>query len=76
MLSGPLHPIFAEGVVAMRRADLIRYRSDRRIRQSLPRPPNRSRERLGWLLVETGLRLAVPGPRAVEQGMRAGADRR
>lgn len=63
MMPGPLHPILAEGIVAMRRADLVRYRSELRMCRNVPHHPSPGRERLGWLLVETGLRLAVPGPR-------------
>jgi hypothetical protein len=48
--------------VARQRQEKIRQEAAR-CRRHAPRRPGRWRERLGWALVEVGLRLAVDEPR-------------
>jgi hypothetical protein len=62
-MHGAMHPLIGKDLIAARHADLLRYRRDWRVARDLPRTPSHTRERLGWLLVEAGLRLAVPGQR-------------
>ncbi|NUS87932.1 MAG: hypothetical protein HOY75_35825 [Streptomyces sp.] len=56
-----LHRIRAERL----RREALRARARHRPRRS--RPPRRLRSRLGWTLVEVGLRLATPRPRPGQQ---------
>lgn len=62
-MTGPvLHPIVAEGLVRERHADLLRAAEVARLRRlarRLPVEPSPLRRRVGWALVEVGLRLAV-----------------
>ncbi|WP_433508237.1 hypothetical protein ACQP04_18310 [Pseudonocardia halophobica] len=68
-MTGPvLHPIVADGLVRERHADLLRAAEvarlrrlarRRRLAQRLPVSPSPLRRRVGWALVEVGLRLAV-----------------
>ncbi|WP_181782175.1 hypothetical protein [Pseudonocardia pini] len=63
-MTGPLsHPLVLDGLVRERHADLRREVVRARLRHEARRArrrPGRVRERTGWLLVEVGLRLAVP----------------
>ncbi|MFC5946740.1 hypothetical protein ACFQH9_00430 [Pseudonocardia lutea] len=69
-MTGPLlHPIVAEGLVRERQADLRRAaevarlrRLARRVPARVPAGPSALRRRVGWALVEAGLRLAVGRP--------------
>ncbi|NUP39558.1 MAG: hypothetical protein HOY76_21730, partial [Streptomyces sp.] len=56
-----LHRIRAERL----RREALRARARHRPRRSPP--PRRQRSRLGWTLVEVGLRLATPRPRPGQQ---------
>jgi hypothetical protein len=62
-MTGPLlHPTVAEGLVRERQAELLRAAEVARLRRSarrLPPGPSPLRRRVGWALVEIGLRLAV-----------------
>ncbi|MCE0762248.1 hypothetical protein LWC35_04880 [Pseudonocardia kujensis] len=62
-MTGPvLHPIVAEGLVRERQAELLRAAEVARLRRSarrLPAGPSPLRRRVGWALVEIGLRLAI-----------------
>lgn len=67
-MTGPvLHPIVTEGLVRERHADLLRAAEVarlRRVARRLPVEPSPLRRRVGWALVEVGLRLAVGRPAA------------
>ncbi|GAA4678758.1 hypothetical protein GCM10023215_09640 [Pseudonocardia yuanmonensis] len=72
-MTGPvLHPIVAEGLARERQADLLRAAEVARLRRiarrvpgpRVPTPPSALRRRVGWVLVEVGLRLAVGRPGA------------
>ncbi|MFD8382134.1 hypothetical protein ACFV2X_27015 [Streptomyces sp. NPDC059679] len=59
-----LHRIRAERL----HREALRARARHRPRPARqPRPPRRLRSRLGWTLVEVGLRLATPRPRPGQQ---------
>jgi len=58
-----LHPLVVDGLVRDRHAELRRDLERARLRgeaRRARRRPGRLRERAGWVLVEVGLRLAVP----------------
>lgn len=58
--------------VARQRQEQVRQEADR-CRRRAPRDPRRWRERLGWALVELGLRLAVDRPRGIAPSPRTAA---
>lgn len=55
-MSSPLHPVLAKGFIDERQAEVRRQLGRRR---DAPPRDHRYRQKLGWLLVEAGLRLAV-----------------
>ncbi|GAA4538327.1 hypothetical protein [Pseudonocardia xishanensis] len=58
-----LHPLVVDGLVRDRHAELRRDIEGarlRRVARAARRRPGPARRRVGWLLVEVGLRLAVP----------------
>ncbi|GAA1832308.1 hypothetical protein GCM10009836_07980 [Pseudonocardia ailaonensis] len=62
-MTGPLlHPVLAQELVRERHAEIAREVEARRLRRlarEVPRAPSPLRTRIGWGLVEVGLRLAV-----------------
>lgn len=62
-MTGLLHPLVADGLARERHADLLREARRAALRRQARQARGRAgplRVRAGWLLVEVGLRLAVP----------------